>query len=378
MRKKKKILFVLNYLAGGGVERMLVNILQSTYKNFDVEVLSIYAVDSFYVQEALQFSSINYLDKHRDNINSNIFKALYSRFFDKESFQRILFKRFLHHKHYDYVVAFSEGYAFSLVANTNVGNAKKIAWVHTDYLNDPEWIKNNIARLQRNFSKYDDVIFVGKSLEQKFNNILDLKSTSIINNGVDIEKIQNMAEEFKPSEQNGKLEFVSVGRLGHEKGHDKIINALSELPSEELHKCHLTIVGGGGMESELKKSVRRYGLESVVSFTGETKNPYPYIKNANALILASKYEGFGLVLVEAMALGVPVIATNTTGASDIIENGRYGIQIPNDIEQLASTIRDIISKPAILDKYQQHCMCRANDFTIGKFNDAVINYFSNE
>lgn len=375
MSNKKKILFVVNYLIGGGVERMLVNIVKSTYQSFDVEILSIYKVNSFYVAETTQYANIKYLDKYRDHFNTTFCKSLYSRLFDKEYIQKKLFTNFLNHNNYDYIVAFSEGYALSLVANTKISGVKKILWIHTDFLNDPKWTESNAPKLCKKFSKYNDIVFVCKTLEEKFKRILKLTSTTCINNGIDLNKIQTLSKAFTPYISNETFEFVSVGRLEHEKGHDKIIEAFSTLSPEEIAKCHLTIIGSGSLENKLKNTVKLLGLDSTITFTGSISNPYPYIKNATALILASKYEGFGLVLIEAMALGTPVIATKTTGSSCVINDGEYGLLISNDIKSISNAIKTIITNDKVLDIYRPKLYKRAEDFSIEKFNKSVIEYF---
>lgn len=375
---QKKILFVVNYLSGGGVERMLVNMVKCLYKAFNVHVLTIYDINSYYRDEIKQLVKVHTLDSFRKRLNHTPLISLYSRWFDNISTQRMCFKHFIKSHRYNVVVAFSEGIAFKLVAQASLPGTKKIVWTHTDYLNSDNWVKKNKNELATLFARFDDAVFVCETLRQKFTKILNLQSTRTIANGVEIEKIQSMAEASIQKIQFDGVNIVSIGRLSHEKGHDRLINALSFLDSTERQKCHLTIIGGGSMEGELREMVKTNGLQSVVTFVGSVNNPYPFIKNADALFLASKYEGFGLVLIEAMALGTPVVATKTTGAVSVTENGKYGTLIDNNQESINAILKSLINDINQLSKYKANLIEHASIYSLSNFKRVVIDYFKNE
>lgn len=371
----KKILFVVNYLLGGGVERMLVNMVKCTYETFAVEILSIYDVDSSFLGEVKQLVEVHTLDSFRKRLKHSPFAPLYSRWFDRTSTHRLIFKHFIKSHKYDTIIAFSEGYAFKLVALTPIPDTRKIVWVHTDYLNDNNWVKSNKKELAVLFAQFDEAVFVCESLRQKFSKLLALKSTRSINNGIEIDKIQSKADEPIHMCHFQGINILSVGRLSHEKGHDRLIKALSVLDSSERQKCRLTIIGGGPMEGELREMVKTNGLESVVTFVGPVNNPYPFIKNSDVLFLASEYEGFGLVLIEAMALGTPVVATRTVGASSVTENGKYGLLIENSQESINTMLKSLIVDINQLNKYKPQLSKCAEIYSLSNFKRMVIDLF---
>ncbi|CAM4285229.1 glycosyltransferase [Pseudoalteromonas ostreae] len=117
--------------------------------------------------------------------------------------------------------------------------------------------------------------------------------------------------------------FIYVGRLTASKRVDQLIIAISEAKGE--HK--LIVVGDGEEKANLKELALKLGVDDRVYFLGRLSNPYPYIKSAKALLLASEFEGYPNCLIEALGLGVPVITSNCqTGPAEIL-----GVSYNNDI-----------------------------------------------
>src|SRR5690606_7014711 len=93
--------------------------------------------------------------------------------------------------------------------------------------------------------------------------------------------------------------------------------------------ARLVILGEGEQREEIERLVAELGLKPHVSLPGFVKNPYAYMARAAVFVLSSRWEGFPNVLVEAMAVGVPVVATDCmAGPAEILENGRYGQLVP--------------------------------------------------
>ena len=136
----------------------------------------------------------------------------------------------------------------------------------------------------------------------------------------------------------------TVGRLFAWKGHHQLVLALAELAASES-RMHGLIVGGGGhradarYEAYLNGLVRDHGLEGRVTFTGQVPDATPYLQAMDVFVSASAPEPFGLVLVEALALGVPAVAVARGGPIEIIENGESGLLTPSDApSELAAAI----------------------------------------
>jgi len=132
--------------------------------------------------------------------------------------------------------------------------------------------------------------------------------------------------------------LLSVGRLTAAKDYPTLLRAFSLV----IRACpiRLVILGEGEERAGLEAMVRDLGLEDVVSLPGFAKNPFAYMSKAAMFVLSSAWEGFGNVLVEAMAVGTPVVATDCpNGPAEILENGKYGRLVPvGNAEALAEGI----------------------------------------
>ena len=137
--------------------------------------------------------------------------------------------------------------------------------------------------------------------------------------------------------------LVSVGRLHYAKGIDVLIRALALTLSRgiDLEVC---IVGDGGERKSLEGLVRsRPGLDSRVHFVGYSSNPYAWIASADVVVSSSRWETFGIAIAESMALGLPVVATETDGALYLISDRLNGLLVPiDDARTLSEKIEEVI------------------------------------
>lgn len=123
--------------------------------------------------------------------------------------------------------------------------------------------------------------------------------------------------------------FVGIGRLVPQKNFQLLIRAFARLSNRQ--RARLIIIGDGPLRSELQGLACRLGIAGDVHLIGYRANPAPYFEQAAAVVLASRFEGFGNVLVEAMSRGTPVISTDCPfGPSEILADGRYGLLVPTD------------------------------------------------
>lgn len=170
--------------------------------------------------------------------------------------------------------------------------------------------------------------------------------TYFIPNPVDIEKIdeqKSLPIQIKHHADllSGTL-FLGVGRLNYQKRFDKLIDAFAMISSD--YDCRLIILGEGADRKRLEERISQLGLSTVVMLPGAVDNPFPYYSNATAFVLSSEYEGWGNVVVEAMACGCPTISFDCDfGPREITSNGKYGQLVPSgNIEELAAAMANII------------------------------------
>lgn len=172
--------------------------------------------------------------------------------------------------------------------------------------------------------------------------------------------------------------IISIGRLSKEKGLSYLLKALDIISSDGF-QLRLVILGKGAEEKELKKLAKDLDIDDRVEFFGFKNNPYKYLARSSAFILASLFEGFPNVLLEAIALGVPSIATRCpTGPDEIITDEVNGLLIPPaDEKALANAIQKLLLDKDLRTKLGKAARKRAEDFRVEKiikqYEDVIDN-----
>lgn len=170
--------------------------------------------------------------------------------------------------------------------------------------------------------------------------------------------------------------IVSAGRLGSEKGFDFLIRSVAILVNDGV-ECALVILGEGTERQRLEALSRELGVAEHVAMPGFQKNPYKYLANATLFVLPSLYEGFPNVLLEAMSLGVPAVATRCpTGPEEIIEDGIDGILVPPaDEKALAKAIKRLLFDADLRKRLGEAGEKRARAFRVeaivGQYEDGI-------
>lgn len=171
-----------------------------------------------------------------------------------------------------------------------------------------------------------------------------------IANGVDIERFALRDEKRKLLPQD-KLNIIFSGRLVYRKGIDVLLEAFKKIATH-YPQAHLHILGsaklqmGDEYEDKLRGFVRDNNLEDAVTFHGDVDNVEDYLKEADIFAFPSRHEGLPNALLEAMACGLPVVATSIGGVVDVIRNKENGLLVkPDDVEGLYKALRYLIDLP---------------------------------
>lgn len=159
-----------------------------------------------------------------------------------------------------------------------------------------------------------------------------------------------------------------VGRLHPSKGHPVFLRAAARL-AQERPSVEAAIVGGPApgrekYEHELHSLAAALGLHDAVRFAGHQSDPIPWLDALDVVVLPAHVEGLPLVLVEAMALGKPVVASAVGGVPELIEDGRSGLLVrPGDADALAAAIARVLDDPALAARLGAAGRERAEDFS---------------
>ena len=168
-----------------------------------------------------------------------------------------------------------------------------------------------------------------------------------IYNPIDAERIWQMAGAGEYPYDKGGPHLVAVGRLSREKGFDVLIDAMPAV-LQRFPDAQVVILGEGPLEAELREQARSLGLQEKVIFLGFQANPWLYLKHADVFVLPSRYEGLPNVLLEALALGTPVVVSDCPGGIREIRDcvKQMAVVPPENPGALAEAIITVCSSPA--------------------------------
>jgi glycosyltransferase involved in cell wall biosynthesis len=190
----------------------------------------------------------------------------------------------------------------------------------------------------------------------------------VIYNPIDVKRIRDLTTEpiSQPWLDPDRQLVLAVGRLAKQKGFEYLIRAFAEV--RKHLPCTLAILGDGPERGDLQNVARSLGLGSDFILPGFQKNPYKFMKKAAAFVLSSLWEGFPNVILEAMACGVPVVATRCpSGPEEIIEHADSGLlaEVSNEAD-LAEKILAVLRDRDLSAKLRAGALARAEDFDVGK------------
>lgn len=197
---------------------------------------------------------------------------------------------------------------------------------------------------------------------------LDRQSIAVIYNPIDAPPTADQAGAADRlwSEGDG-LRILSVGSLKAVKNYPLLIRAFARVA--QRRPARLTIVGQGPERDALAALAAAEGVGDRVMLPGYAANPWPYYASADLFVLSSDYEGFGNVLVEAMAMGVKVVSTDCeSGPSEILDGGRFGRLVPcGEIEALAQAMEQAIDAPADADALRARAASLSGEGAIERY-----------
>ncbi|WP_331233139.1 glycosyltransferase [Natronorarus salvus] len=168
--------------------------------------------------------------------------------------------------------------------------------------------------------------------------------------------------------------LLGVGRLTMQKDFATLIRAFSRV--RRYRDARLIILGEGDRRGELERLTERTGLTDVIDLPGYVENPYKYMAKSDLFVLSSAWEGFGNVIVEAMACGTPVVATDCeSGPAEILDEGSYGRLAPvGDPTALADSIVDSLNEPDEPDRLRERAAEFSTDEIMESYERALFGF----
>ena len=244
---------------------------------------------------------------------------------------------------------------------------KKIAWIHNSIPNLKRK-KSKIERYGKRLDKYDLIVSICDEMKNEIKEIYPHLKDKVhrIYNPFNFSRINNLSEDHEKLNQiERKLMkekyFLAVSRLDEvQKDYTTLINGFKKAKEKGL-KEKLFILGDGPSKEYISNLIDELKLTGEVVLLGQSKNPYVWMKNCITFVHSSKYEGFGMVIVEALSLEKCVISSKCkVGPVEILDSGEYGMLFNvGDSTELSKIILDTSSREELRKKYENKAMERA-------------------
>ena len=203
----------------------------------------------------------------------------------------------------------------------------------------------------------------------------------VIRNGVtplDIESVDVHEVRRSLDLKEGNLFLLAVGRLTYQKGFDILIDAVPALIREHPHLT-VNICGGGPLMSDLQSQISKLGLTEYVKLLGNWSNVAPLLAIADIFILSSRFEGLSRAMLEAMAAGVPVVATRVQGVEEVVSDGVHGLLVPPaNAAELTKAMIQLVDHPELRRNMgtaaRDHILASyTTDAMFAKYYDLTVN-----
>jgi len=351
---KKKIMFEIGSLSGGGAERVMVNLINHLdKKRYDILLLT-HENKNVYKKDLHSYIKIINLNKKS---RLDFFKLILKTMKIMRNYQPDAVLSMLY---YSNIIV--------LLANLFLRRDYKIIISEHNYprkylpKSRLSYLKKYLMKLT--YRKANSIVAVSEKIKRVLEEDFNVQSERIktIYNPLPLEIIRSKSQkEVKDSfykDKNAQV-IISVGRLIEQKRFDRLLRALA-LVRKKNNSVRLIILGIGELQKELETLASQLKINKWVDFVGFKSNPYAWIAKADIFVLSSDYEGFPMVILEAMACHVPVISTDCpSGPGEIISNGKNGMLVsPANEKALADAMLTLLEDEnlrieKILPKYEE-------------------------
>ncbi len=331
-----RVVFVAPSLNGGGAERAAVTVLNSLDASAYARALYLFRREGPYLRDVA--AGIELTSPDRDDRIARVRRLA----------------EFLRAWRPDIVVSFLSYFSVLLAMRLARSRARFVINQQTPlsaFLTDRDyaWRKPVRRRVFERVARFvypraDAVVATSRGVGDDLVEHFDVlpRAIATIPNPVDLAAIARaIAEPIDPPLADGPPLIVTAGRLAEAKNFPLLVGALQRL--KQTRPFRALVLGTGELEGDIRRRIEAAGLASDVRLCGFQSNPWKYMARADVFVLTSRYEGFGNVLVEAMACGTPVVATASPGTRAIIEDGVNGMIVDrHDADAVAAALGRVL------------------------------------
>lgn len=298
-------------------------------------------------------------DMYYENLKTGKYKNNLSalKFINCDFITQMLLVNTFNKEDFDYVISLSTIYNTMLACISDKLNAKTIGWQHGSF--EQSFLQKDKGHYNQNkftkymFKKLDKYVVLTqhdkKLIKQKFN-----ENVLVINNpkSMTSNKVTNLENK----------QFLAVGRFSEEKNFSLLIDMFNE-----YHKINkewkLAIVGEGELKEEYNKKIKEYNLQKFVSIKKFTNKISKHYLNSSVYLMSSFYEGWGMVIGEAIEFGLPVISFDISSAPEMIKDGYNGYIVnKNSLNKYVDSMIKISSDETLLKEFSQNSKIFSSNF----------------
>lgn len=287
--------------------------------------------------------------------------------------------RFLRRENPDITVSFLARANLVHILTRWFGNKKPIyiserSFSEAEYVGPRRAVRMLVERL---YPLADRIIAISEGVKESLGGMgVPRSKITTIYNPQNLDEIRRDARTYADSnkKQTGSFRIVMAGRLAVPKDYRTLLRALAVLVQQRKLDVRLVVLGDGPDRAMLHEEARALGVAECVEWRGWVTNVHAVMSACDVFTFASSYEGFGNVLVEAMACGLPVVSTDCpAGPAEILENGKYGFLVPMaDHVAIADAVERLARDPALYAEYRRRSLERAERFDVSVIADEYL------
>lgn len=364
-KPQKKVLFLISRFLDGGIDTILVEYLNNLrnltnhhvalaimLKMPEYEVFTNRLPQNIKIYYLVQNKFLTWYKRRKISNKTTIYNFIDEILINPVRRLLTILQLFLLIKKYDIIIDFDSTFG-SLINYTR--KAKKICFFHFSFAKELERDPMHMKRRIKNMEKYDYVITLNNDMQKEALEMFPNLHNKLIRiyNSVDFNRITTLAKSDVADSRIKDNYILAVERLEEtQKDLTSLIDAYWALTQRSIPNLpKLYIIGEGKSRQMIEEHICAHKLEQQIILLGFIDNPYPWMANAQAIVHSSKFEGFGMVLAEALMLDKLIVSSDCpTGPSEILEDGKAGLLVPvGDIMGFADAIERILTDKDLQD-----------------------------